>query len=63
MIDLTNPFHVLLLAYGLQCVIFICKNEKPKYGSSGIHYLWHIAEIGCIFMAIGVVLEVLRFFS
>lgn len=63
MIDFNNPFHILLLAYGIQCILFVWKNDKPRYGLPGIHYLWHIAKIGCIFMAIGVVMEILRMFS
>ena len=67
MIDFHNPFHILLLAWGIWCVLHR-KNMKPpiydpKQGAKAEHLIWTMSEIGCIFMAIGVVMEILRMFT
>ena len=63
MIDTTNPFHMLLLAYGIYSCLYFSKNDKPINGDSGQRWLWYILEIGVTFTAIGVFMEILRFFS
>lgn len=67
MIDWNNPFHILLLAWGIWCVMHRINAEQTPYDKEeGVrveHLFWVMSEIGCIFMVLGVVMEILRMFS
>lgn len=63
MIEINSPFDLLIMSFGVYCILFRFKNPKPVRGVEYDNTKWFIVETGSLYGYISIGLEIARWFQ